>query len=58
MTDEQLAELGQHPSVRQVEVHAPALEEIFVAYMQLGESDVTGAGTDTSGAGIEEGSAP
>lgn len=57
-TEEQLAELGRQESVRQVEVHGPGLEEIFVAYMQLGESPTSGAGTDPSGAGTKEGSAP
>jgi len=36
--DEQLATLGRHESVRQVEVRSPSLEEIFVAYMQVGTS--------------------
>jgi ABC-2 type transport system ATP-binding protein len=32
--EEQLSQLGRHPAVQNVEVHAPNLEEIFVAYMQ------------------------
>lgn len=35
-TEEQLAALRSHPSVHAVEVRPPSLEEIFVAYMQLG----------------------
>ena len=50
-SDDQLAELERQESIRQLEIHAPSLEEIFVAYMQLGESPESGAGT-------EEGSAP
>jgi ABC-2 type transport system ATP-binding protein len=36
MTEEQLAALRSHPAVHAVEVRPPSLEEIFVAYMQLG----------------------
>ena len=39
VTDEQLATLRGHEAVDGVEVHAPSLEDIFVAYMQ-GDSDV------------------
>ena len=35
-TEEQRAALRSHPSVHAVEVRPPSLEEIFVAYMQLG----------------------
>jgi ABC-2 type transport system ATP-binding protein len=36
VADDQLAGLRSHPAVREVEVRAPSLEEIFVAYMQIG----------------------
>jgi ABC-2 type transport system ATP-binding protein len=55
-TEDQLTQLARHEAVRQVEVHRPGLEEIFVAYMQLGESPASGAGTDVSGAGAEKSS--
>jgi len=42
-TEEQLAELGRQESVRQIEVRAPNLEEIFVAYMQPGTSRESGS---------------
>lgn len=35
-TEDQLATLGRQESVRQVEIRSPNLEEIFIAYMQLG----------------------
>jgi len=38
---DQLGGLRQDPSVRQIEVRAPNLEEIFVAYMRLGTSPET-----------------
>jgi ABC-2 type transport system ATP-binding protein len=36
--EDRLTSLGRHDSVRQVEVRSPNLEEIFVAYMELGTS--------------------
>jgi ABC-2 type transport system ATP-binding protein len=34
----QLDGLGRHPAVRRVEIRSPNLEEIFMAYMELGRS--------------------
>lgn len=42
VAEEQLAELTGHQAVRELEVRAPNLEEIFVAYMQRGESPGNG----------------
>ncbi len=41
---EGLAALGSVAGVQAVEVHAPSLEEIFVAYMQRGEDQVSSGG--------------
>jgi len=41
LEEDQLGGLRQDPSVRQIEVRAPNLEEIFVAYMRLGKSPET-----------------
>jgi ABC-type multidrug transport system ATPase subunit len=38
-TDDDLAKLRSHGSVRAVDVRTPNLEEIFVAYMQSGRRD-------------------
>ncbi|HUT90509.1 MAG TPA: ABC transporter ATP-binding protein [Thermoguttaceae bacterium] len=38
VAEDRLEGLGRHESVRQVEIRAPNLEEIFVAYMELGAS--------------------
>jgi ABC-2 type transport system ATP-binding protein len=43
VAEEQLARLGRHESVLQVETRMPSLEEIFVAYMQRGRSPRGGA---------------
>jgi ABC-type uncharacterized transport system ATPase subunit len=40
--DDYVAALGRNPCVQNVEVRAPSLEEIFVAYMQQGRE--AGAG--------------
>ena len=38
VAEDRLESLGRHESVRQVEIRSPNLEEIFVAYMELGAS--------------------
>jgi hypothetical protein len=43
--EEQLSRLGAHPAVHKVEIHAPTLEEIFVAYMQSSSPAASGTGT-------------
>jgi len=42
IADDRLAALGGHDAVRQVEVRSPNLEEIFIAYMQLGTPSESG----------------
>lgn len=42
LEEDQMGGLRQDPSVRQIEVRAPNLEEIFVAYMRLGKSSEAG----------------
>ena len=39
--EEQLATLAQHPSVCDVQIRSPNLEEIFVAYMRQGTDSQT-----------------
>ena len=42
MEEDQLSGLRGHPAVQEVEVRAPNLEEIFVAYMRQGDQTTNG----------------